>query len=35
VPERAIGAGDRGHCLGLIGSAEQCSPHRHIVERRM
>jgi hypothetical protein len=35
MPERAIGAGDRGHCLGLVDRTEQCLAHRHIVEGRM
>ena len=34
MPECPIGAGDRGHCLSLIDSAEQCSPHRHIIKGR-
>ena len=35
MPERAIGAGDRGHRLGLVDRAEQCPPYRDIIEGRM
>jgi hypothetical protein len=35
MPKRAIGAGHRRHCLGLVDRAEQRPPHRHIIKRRM
>ena len=35
MPERAIGAGRRGHRLCLVDRAEQCPPHRCVIERRM
>ena len=35
MPELAIGARHRSHCLGLIDRAEQRLAHPHIIERRM
>ena len=35
MPERAIGAGHCGHCLGLIDHTKQCLPHCHVIERWM
>jgi hypothetical protein len=35
VPELAIGANDRSHCLGVIDRAERRLAHPHIIEGRM
>jgi len=35
MPKSAIGAGNRCHRVGLVDRAEQCPPHRHVIEGRM